>query len=157
MSSAIHAKLLTNRRTVNRTVAERASTVRQDDGIPVDMIIDDLSYGGCRMSGDIGLYAGDRITIGLPGIGVRSAQVVWAKDGSTGLTFDVPLSREDIMVTRQVDTLIDGRFTITDSRAETADEDEILSPRRRLGIIVAAAVCTWCVAIIAIKALIRLI
>lgn len=156
MSSVIHAQLLTNRRAVDRAEAGRVSTIRQEDRIPVDMIIDDLSCGGCRVSGELGLEEDDRVTIGLPGVGIRTAQVVWSKDGSTGLVFDIPLTGEDIIVARKVDTLIDGRFTMADPMPDAIDEGEALSPSRRLGIIIGAAVFAWCVTIIAIMMAIRL-
>lgn len=165
MSTAIYAKLLTNRRALDRAEAGRASTIRQQDQIPVDVVIDDLSCGGCRVSGDLGLAVDDRVTIGLPGIGACPAKVIWTKDGSTGLEFHRALTGHDVDIACETNTLIDGHFGLVhagpppplDRDDGVDDADERLSPRRRLGIIIAAAICAWCITLLAVWLVIRLI
>ncbi|WP_420145754.1 PilZ domain-containing protein [Sphingobium sp.] len=153
MSSAIQAKLLTNRRASDRRDVQRMSTMRTEAQVPADIIINDLSVGGCRISGDLDLALDDRVTIGLPGLGARPAHVVWAKDGSTGLLFDQVLTGHDVTVTREANTLITGRFNVTGAMladpSETAEpqDESRLSPASRLGIIVTAALLAWALAI----------
>jgi hypothetical protein len=149
MSSAIHAKLLTNRRACDRAGVGRASTILHDQEIPINIVIEDLSSGGCRVSGDLGLAMDDTVTVGLPGIGACPAQVVWSDNGSTGLVFRRALTGHDVDVVRANNMSTDGRFGPIAIAPEPADEDRrhMLSPRRRLAIIIAAAICAWGIAI----------
>ncbi|MEC3912825.1 PilZ domain-containing protein [Sphingobium sp. CR2-8] len=159
MSSVLHAKLLTERRANDRAGMARPSTMRGNEQIPIDIIIEDLSCGGCRVSGDLGLAVDDRVTIGLPGIGACAAQVVWSGGGGTGLEFDRGLTGHDIDIARETDTLVDGHFglVIRDTPEPLHDgEREILSVRRRVGVIAASAICAWGIAITAVWMAVKL-
>ena len=171
MSSEIHAQLWSSRRATDRAGVNRASTIRQDDALrPLDVIIGDLSSGGCRVLGEP-LPLGEHVTIGLPGVGARPAQVVWTRDGSNGLAFHHPLTGEDIDIAREADTLVAGYFgptiggealaaahgaSLATSMFPDADAD-ILSGRRRIGIIVGATIGFWGVALIVASVLSRII
>ena len=70
MSNETCARRPSERRDADRAGLGRASTLRQDDTLnPFDVTIDDLSCGGCRLSGGASLAVGEEVSIGLPGVG----------------------------------------------------------------------------------------
>ena len=87
-------------KTMNARIAERRptdapSTMRADNGAPVDVIVLDLSRSGVRIVTDAKLEIGQEITIGLAGAGVTRAYVAWARDGEYGCAFERPMAPED--------------------------------------------------------------
>jgi hypothetical protein len=143
----IHARLLKNRRTDGRTGIDSMAMILQDRAQAANAILNDLTCGGCRVSADLALAAGERITIDLPAIGPRPAQVIILAEGSTGLIFDSLLTLD------QVDMLSAAHRPA----GPQEQDDQTLSPRRRLGIIIAAAIFAWCLAIILGWTVMRLI
>ena len=64
-------------------------------GEPVDVLIRDLSTGGCRFDATgPKLMQHTRLQIFLEGSGPHYAMVKWAADGEVGITFVTPLSEE---------------------------------------------------------------
>ena len=64
-------------------------------GEPVDVLIRDLSIGGCRFDATgPHLVQNTRLQIFLEGSGPHYAMVKWAADGEVGITFITPLSEE---------------------------------------------------------------
>jgi hypothetical protein len=60
----------------------------------VDALLIELSLDGCRLSHADGLRElapGDPLVLRLPGTDALSARVRWAREGTLGLRFDVPL------------------------------------------------------------------
>ncbi|KAA9013002.1 hypothetical protein F4U94_16990 [Sphingobium limneticum] len=119
--------------------------MRDLDFVPTDVIIDDISSDGCRLSAVHGLAPRDRISIGLPGFGMMTADVIWAGDGSAGIRFNAPLGPYDIAGIRAADTVIAAPFPACAApRTESARvEGWSLSKRARSLVISAAALAAW--------------
>lgn len=61
-------------------------------GSPVDVMLSDLSEGGCRFSAeDTKLAAGLHLQIFIAGTGPYQASIRWIDDGEVGVTFASPL------------------------------------------------------------------
>lgn len=141
----------------DRFALQRPSTARLEDGAPRDVVMEDVSQTGCRISGAIDLSAGDMIRIGLAGIGAQAAEIMWADQGTVGCRFDQPLSVADLERTRSAQTLVEGIFpTFTPaplpSVAVPAEDlqAEIEAPgtprlrfRARIAVLFAAAFGAW--------------
>ncbi len=80
----------------------RVSTLRGGDGLPLDVLLDDISATGLRLSRAPELVEGDGVVIGIAGVGTRSANVVWSADGTAGCEFHAPLSREELEITQRI-------------------------------------------------------
>ena len=64
-------------------------------GSPKDVIIADLSPGGCRFTvSEQGLIPGTRLQIFIGNTGPFHAVVKWAAKGEVGLTFATPIDEE---------------------------------------------------------------
>jgi hypothetical protein len=145
-SSSIRALMWDTRRSSDRHVVERLSTLRSGDA-PSDVTIDDLSLTGFRMSGVHGLNEGDLIKIGLAGVGVREATVIWLGDGVAGCSFSDPIMQLEFERTISANTVVDAQFradsVIPVEFDERGDEDQVKSGRHGLKIFVAATVISW--------------
>jgi hypothetical protein len=93
---AATAKMVVERRAVERFVAGLDSTMREAERHEFDVVIEDLSATGLSMSAIAGLTCDDQITLDIPGVGARSATVVRAASGKFGCTFAQPLSDADL-------------------------------------------------------------
>lgn len=163
MSNETCARRPSERRDADRAGLGRASTLRQDDTLnPFDVTIDDLSCGGCRLSGGASLAVGDEVSIGLPGIGGSIAHVIWVQGDSSGVSFTQPLTDDAINTVRRAQTLVDGRFhaavrTIPPAQpvrsplsmvtAAPGSGPSLHSGRRRLAIIAGATIGFWSAAL----------
>ncbi|WP_311270026.1 PilZ domain-containing protein [Sphingobium sp. WCS2017Hpa-17] len=147
---SIHARLLMNRRAADRVEADHASTILRDAAH--DVVIHDLSCTGCRVSVDPAPLVGEAVIIDLPGIGICPAQVIWVRDGGAGLSFDRMLTDHDLGLLRAADR--PAQSSVPDAAVPA---DRPLSPLRRLGIIIAAGICAWCIAILLVWMVMRLV
>lgn len=86
-----------NARTAERRPTDAPSTMRADNGAPVDVVVLDISRSGVRIQTDAELEVGQEITIGLAGAGVTRAYVAWAQGGEYGCAFERPIAPEDEM------------------------------------------------------------
>ncbi|WP_298394720.1 PilZ domain-containing protein [Sphingobium sp.] len=154
MQTNIAAKLYPLQRTVDRFVVNRPSTMRDQEGAPIDVVIEDISETGCRIRSDAPPMIDDEIRIGIAGIGIRSARVIWNDDRSFGCTFDDALTANDVAMTLEAATLVQGAFEKNGIAAapETRPADE-LGPRAKLLIIVGAAAFSWVLFLSAAKAI----
>lgn len=130
-------------RSANRHDVQRASTLRSGDGTPVDVLLEDVSTSGCRISGAPDLRPGEAILIGLAGVGARPAHIVWAGEGEAGCAFDQPLGAEELDKVQRAQTVITGDFPAAPVIAE--GREPRLRFRARLGVIALAIVLTWSV------------
>jgi hypothetical protein len=80
----------------------RVSTLRGEDGRPLDVLLDDISETGLRISQAPALVEGEGVVIGIAGVGTRSANVVWSTDGTAGCELHAPLSREELDITQRI-------------------------------------------------------
>jgi len=144
-----------------RTVVQRRTTLRDEEGLASDVILEDLSLSGFRMISEDRLIPGQSILVGLEGVGVRSAKVIWAKDDVAGCQFTKDISPSEMDTTLNASVVIETRFAParapSNDRAQDPRAEERLSARRRLAIILLAGTACWGIAIaigLAIRALI---
>ncbi|MFC3441723.1 PilZ domain-containing protein [Sphingobium rhizovicinum] len=144
MQTNIAAKIYPLERTVDRFVVNRPSTMRDQEGAPIDVVIEDISETGCRIRSDAIPAIDDEIRIGIAGIGIRNARVIWSDDRSFGCTFDDALSAHNVAMTMEAATLVQGVFEKPGiGPAPEATPDGALGPRSKLLIIVGAAAFSW--------------
>jgi hypothetical protein len=142
---SIQAVLYSNssERGADRLPVSRASTLRTEQDKPVDVLIEDVSAGGFRLRGPIGFESGQSVRIGLPGIGIRTAQVVWTGQGAAGCMLDQGLSADDLRTVLTFEgAVVEGAFPSFAAAEEDAYRSPY-SPRRRLAMIVGAAAGSW--------------
>lgn len=108
-SNVIRALMWDSRRSSERHNVERLSTVRSG-GVPSDVTIDNLSLTGFHLSGVSALIEGDVINIGLAGVGIREAQVIWTGDGAAGCSFSVPITTTEFEQTISANTVVSAVF-----------------------------------------------
>lgn len=119
--NVIRALLWDSRRSSERHNVERLSTVR-NEGIPSDVAIDNLSLTGFHLSGISALMEGDVINIGLAGVGIREARVVWTGEDAAGCSFSIPITTAEFEQTISANTVIPAVFgPEAPAPAETVD------------------------------------
>ena len=79
-----------------RREARAASTLRTDGMHATDVTVLDLSETGIRIATLVQLEVGQEISIGLAGVGARSAIVAWMRDGEYGCAFAAKLEPEEV-------------------------------------------------------------
>lgn len=75
-----------------RQSVDLSGTLRDHNAVALDIVLEDLSQTGFRTEPGPPLAVEDRISLGLPGMGMRSATVVRRSGGGYGCEFDMPLS-----------------------------------------------------------------
>ena len=121
-----------NARTAERRATDAPSTMRADNGAPVDVIVLDISRSGVRIVTDALLEIGQEITIGLAGAGVTRAFVSWSRNGEYGCAFEREMAPEDEALAfskapvKRLGTTIDAPRT-----SEEAGEDYLRDLYRR--------------------------
>lgn len=53
----------------------------------VDVLLTDLSYGGCRVKTDAKLEPGENLRLIVPRLGAVPAEISWFNDGFAGVRF----------------------------------------------------------------------
>lgn len=152
MQSAMRASLYRLERTSERLPIGRPSTLRGRDGGPVDVRIEDLSATGCRLSTRIGFCVDEQVMIGLPGVGMRGARVIWAAGHEAGFAFDAPVSLLEVEEARVSDPVVQVDFRPFPGRpsaAAPATAEKAIAAQSRLGIILASGLGAWALVSIA--------
>jgi hypothetical protein len=149
MNASYHTVLHRFHRTSERLDVSRASTLRIDDGEALDVLLEDVAVGGCRISGVRDLAPQEAIMIGLAGVGSRSARVVWSQGGQAGCEFDQALTYRELEETQAAANVVTGNFATFKVQAEIASfaEPPKLSRPARLAVLAAAVVVSWGIAI----------
>ncbi len=141
----IHALLWHGDRSL-RTLLQRRTTLRDAEGKPTDVVLENLSLTGFRMSSTEPLASGQSIMIGLEGVGVRSAKVVWVDDDVAGCEFDHPITDAEMDGTIHANVIVENRFGSSEPSAEPQVEIvnvPYASSRRRFTIVLGAAIVSW--------------
>jgi hypothetical protein len=151
LPSPIHTLMWNADRSSTRRKVGKGSTLRGEDGAPRDVVLEDLSLSGFRISGHDRLSPGDEIAVGLAGVGVREATVIWSDDRGAGCEFLKPITPVDVDNTLSANTVVRGDFTWSRNIGQTNSAEQSaprrLSYRRRLAIIGVGAVGTWAILI----------
>lgn len=146
---AITAQIISDDRAAQRFAVGVNATLRDQVTRPHDVMIEDLSLTGFRLSGGPALELGSDASIGFAGIGVHQARVT-RQDGNTyGCEFVTPITQE--MLTRALNAgpVAPIAFPIgLDSRLGTVPEPHVEPYSSRVKIVIAtvAAVTGWAVA-----------
>lgn len=128
----------------DRHAVDRASTLRAEDGQPVDVILDDISFSGFRISQAPHLDVGEGVAVGLAGVGTRSADVIWCSGGLAGCQFHQPLSREELEITQHIRATVTTFPGVSEDAAPSAEPSfRRLRFRTRLAVIAATVVGSW--------------
>ena len=77
---------------------------------PVDVVVLDLSCGGCLIETDAVFPDGARISLGIGGIQVRQVAVVRRTGRSYGCRFTVPLTPHEVSCAGKIETVRPGNF-----------------------------------------------
>lgn len=153
--SPIHTLMWNADRSSTRRKVGKGSTLRGEDGTPHDVVLEDLSLTGFRISGRNRLTPGDEILVGLAGVGIREATVIWSDEDNAGCQFFTPISSGDMDKTITANTVVEGSFVWTRNpgQEEVVEKPHPtgLSYRRRLAIIGVGAFGTWGVVIAAAR------
>lgn len=67
---------------------EVGGAAKRADGGSVDLLITDMSLGGCRVQWEETLWIGERLLLEVPGFAPLHARVKWSFLGAAGLQFD---------------------------------------------------------------------
>ena len=92
----IAAALYRNVRTAERHPVALDGTLRDPDLKPIDILVDDLSMTGFRIPVEPGLEPRDLVSLGLAGVGTRSARIVRRDGERLGCAFLSPLDEEQL-------------------------------------------------------------
>lgn len=134
-------------RAAERLPVERPSTLRRADGKPIDATIEDLSVTGCRLTLPPNEKIVEDVMIGLAGVGIRSARVIWSEASQIGCAFDEPLTMAELEQIQFAQTVASGRFPTPAAQPAYAPEETSATPKFtpavRLGIIVTLAIASW--------------
>jgi len=145
--AGLHAILYRVDRAAERLPVERPSTLRGPDGKPVDATIDDLSLTGCKLAVPASAAIEQEVMIGLAGVGIRTARVVWSEADQIGCEFDTPLTNAELQTVQFARTVEEGRFPSLPTQIVDAPEDSAGTPRlapvARLAIIGGLATASW--------------
>ncbi len=99
------------------------------------------------MSGVHGLNEGDLIKIGLAGVGVRDAIIIWLGDGVAGCRFSDPIAQLEFERTISANTVVEAQFSadpvIPAEIDERVGEDQVKSDSHEPKIFLAAVVLSW--------------
>ena len=142
---ALAAKLYRDERAADRQAVALDATLRKPDQRPVDILIEDLSITGFRMTGATGLALDAILTVGISGIGRREARVVRRSDDHFGCEFLVPILAAEIARAQTVDTIVHADFGgVSEAAGDPAlDAGERLIRRFRGVILTMGAVLPW--------------
>jgi hypothetical protein len=130
-----------------RIDVDRAATLRDASGEPLDVIVDNLSISGCLITTDLALVEGDPISIGIPGVGARDAWISRVDAPRYGCAFARPISDAEVSAARSANSLVDGIFQsppVSGSDVQHApDQEWRLRSRTKVAIIVGASALLW--------------
>lgn len=145
---SIKAILYSSNRGAERVTMDRASTLRDEDDRPFDVQIEDISLTGFRLRLPFAAMVDQDITIGVPGLGVRTATIVRSEGKIAGCVFERPLDPGELQKALRFDPSAvtapfgdGGSLLSTDTRS---DPDSVgLSRRRKLAFLVVVTAGAW--------------
>ncbi|PVX31061.1 PilZ domain-containing protein [Sphingomonas pokkalii] len=149
----IAARLYQDGRWTERHQVELEATLRDSAWAPLDVVIEDVSPGGFRVVAGAQMAVGDKIALGVAGLGTREARVVWGDEGIYGCEFIVPLSKEDLHTAVSAPAASPIAFPKTplptpqatgvDAGTNRAMDEDRLPIRARVAAIVVSAFLAW--------------
>jgi PilZ domain-containing protein len=70
-----------------RKSARLTASAHWPDGTTATVVVTEMSYLGCRLSGDHEFAKGETLKLFLPGLGQVHAQIRWVREGLAGARF----------------------------------------------------------------------
>jgi len=150
---AIAAQLFRDDRGAERHSVGFDATLRDPDRMPLDVVVEDLSSTGFRVLTSADLAPNAEIGLGLAGIGMQRARVIWRAGNSYGCEFLTPLKGDDLRAALSAPSSEPVALRPADDRgagiaaSATPGARQGLSPRARLFAIIASAIAAWAVAV----------
>jgi hypothetical protein len=110
LAAALFVEPSGDRRVADRLSVSSPATARKQDA-PIDVMVRDLSRGGCLIETNTTLSEGAMIRLGISGVRVREAEVVRLTDDGYGCRFLKPLSEAEVELAGRVDNVARGHFS----------------------------------------------
>lgn len=159
---ALTAKLYRedDNRTAERHPVHLDATLRVDDHRPIDVMVDQLSATGFRMSCAESLPIGAPVSLGVAGLGRQTAHVVRRAGDRYGCRFDRPLAQHPLALQANPSTVVQAEFgppeMVQHLTVETPPLDAFEQQVRRFRgvIILSGLVLPWIGLVAAARALI---
>jgi len=144
---SITATLINDDRSAERFTVELDATIRNVAARPYDVVIDDLSATGFRMTGGPAMKVGDIISIGFSGIGIQAARLTRIHENNYGCEFLLPLTSADLYTARHSAPLEPITFPSLLDQASLANAPEPYvkpySPQTKLTLAIAIPIALW--------------
>lgn len=96
----------------HRSEVGQQSTLRNRDGVPCSVMVDDLSASGFRFVISRHLCEGARVRLGLAGAGAAEARVVWRSDDVHGCEFLQPLTEDQLRSSFSGSSVVECAFPV---------------------------------------------
>lgn len=141
------------RRQDTRHPLDAAATLRVARTVPRDVLIHDLSAGGCQFVSAKPIALGSSISVGIAGVGMREATIVRSHAGLHGCAFEQPLNATELNRAGRIDTVHSGHFVIPAGSELLEPSLGKYSGATRLGVLLASAAAAWALLILGIAAL----
>ncbi|MFZ2996066.1 PilZ domain-containing protein [Sphingobium sp.] len=131
-------------RGAERVTLDRASTLRGEDDTPFDVQIEDISISGFRLRLPFAAMVDQEITIGVPGLGVRTANIVRTEGHIAGCIFVRPLDPSELAKALRFDPSV-----VTAPFGDRSGEEFVeaggtgLSRRRKLAFLIVVTAGAW--------------
>lgn len=155
---ALAAELYLDSRGTDRRDVELDATIRDERARPVDVTVTNLSRAGFAVEATIELTIDNELGIGIAGVGIRPATVVWRAGQLYGCRFKRPLTPSDFERALISESVVTASFGVAAGEAENEAAavfvpEYKLPMRARLAVIVGSSALLWAPIIMGVRAL----
>jgi hypothetical protein len=135
------------RRGAERRPIARNSTIRElTGGEPHTVLVHDLSCEGLRLETSLDLAPGTELSIGLPGVGTRTVQVIRCEGGLYGCRFLTPVPPALLSEAFAASSVIEVPFTRAASFQQSPFPEPHVRkwhPAMRIGLMLGLGIAAW--------------
>jgi hypothetical protein len=153
------AELYLDSRSLDRRDVEIDATIRDQFSRPVDVTVTNLSRAGFAVEAEIELTVDAELGIGIAGIGIRPATVIWRAGQLYGCRFTRALTPSDFeraLVAENVVTAAFNQIAVrqaeVEGEAQAAPEYKLPLPAR-FAVIVGLSALLWTGIVLAVRAI----
>ncbi|TPG54743.1 PilZ domain-containing protein [Sphingomonas glacialis] len=147
---ALIAKLVRDSRGAERETLDVAGTLRHVRNGPIDVVVEDLSVTGFRVRTEVGLDLHEKVTVGIPGIGQRTAYIVRQTGDGFGCEFLKPIDPQLVSAPANARSVVEVDFggqldqaMVREWSRQTPPEVERVSRGQRLLVVGGLGVAGW--------------
>ena len=155
--SSSSAVLFVGSRAAERRSAGFDSTLRDAQNLPIDISIVDLSRSGFSMQTVPGCEIGDSISIGIPGVGTRTAWIVRDDFGLMGCSFGTFLTENELAraLAREISSLVafPGAACLASDLNSFEPDITPYSRRTRVVLLIGIGLLSWAAVVSAVSAI----